>query len=82
MERSPINDFELGVLVLQDGRHSACRNLPEVKEYHTYASYFTKRYSDLPRLRLNMGHRDLSLLLSRYVNMQNISKADAKEFFG
>ena len=33
MERSPINDFELGVLVLQDGRHSACRNLPEVKEY-------------------------------------------------
>ena len=49
---------------------------------HTYASYFTKRYSDLPRLQLNMGHRDLSLLRSRYVNMQNISKADAKEFFG
>ena len=49
---------------------------------HTYASYFTKRYSDLPRLQLNMGHRDLSFLRSRYVNMQNISKADAKEFFG
>ena len=49
---------------------------------HTYASYFTKRYSDLPRLQLNMGHRDLSLLRSRYVNMQNITKADAKEFFG
>ena len=49
---------------------------------HTYASYFTKRYSDLPRLQLNMGHHDLSLLRSRYVNMQNISKADAKEFFG
>ena len=49
---------------------------------HTYASYFTKRYSDLPRLQLNMGHRDLSLLRSRYINMQNISKADAKEFFG
>ena len=49
---------------------------------HTYASYFAKRYSDLPRLQLNMGHRDLSLLRSRYVNMQNISKADAKEFFG
>ena len=49
---------------------------------HTYASYFTKRYSDLPRLQLNMGHRDLSLLRSRYVNMQNISKTDAKEFFG
>ncbi len=49
---------------------------------HTYASYFTKRYSDLPRLQLNMGHHDLFLLRSRYVNMQNISKADAKEFFG
>ena len=49
---------------------------------HTYASYFTKRYSDLPRLQLNMGHHDLSLLRSRYVNMQNISKTDAKEFFG
>ena len=49
---------------------------------HTYASYFTKRYSDLPRLQVNMGHRDLSLLRSRYVNMQNISKTDAKEFFG
>ena len=49
---------------------------------HTYASYFTKRYSDLPRLQLNMGHRDISLLRSRYVNMQNISKADTKEFFG
>ena len=49
---------------------------------HTYASYFAKRYSDLPRLQLNMGYRDLSLLRSRYVNMQNISKTDAKEFFG
>ncbi|MDX8415659.1 tyrosine-type recombinase/integrase [Intestinicryptomonas porci] len=48
---------------------------------HTYASYFAKRYSDLPRLQLNMGHRDLSLLRSRYVNMQSISKTDAKEFF-
>ena len=48
---------------------------------HTYASYFAKRYSDLPRLQLNMGHRDLSLLRSRYVNMQNISKSDAADFF-
>ena len=48
---------------------------------HTYASYFTKRYSDLPRLQLNMGHRDISLLRSRYVNMQNISKSDAADFF-
>ena len=48
---------------------------------HTYASYFAKRYRDLPRLQLNMGHRDLSLLRSRYVNMVGIKKSDAKAFF-
>ena len=48
---------------------------------HTYASYFAKRYSDLPRLQLNMGHRDISLLRSRYVNMSQISKSDAADFF-
>ena len=48
---------------------------------HTYASYFAKRYRDLPRLQLNMGHRDLSLLRSRYVNMAGIKKSDAKAFF-
>ena len=48
---------------------------------HTYASFHAKRYADLPRLQLNMGHRDLSLLRSRYVNMHGISRADAKYFF-
>ena len=48
---------------------------------HTYASYFAKRYRDLPRLQSNMGHRDLSLLRSRYVNMVGIKKSDAKAFF-
>ena len=48
---------------------------------HTYASYFAKRFKDLPRLQLNMGHRDLSLLRSRYVNMVGIKKSDAKAFF-
>ena len=48
---------------------------------HTYASFHVKRYADMPRLQLNMGHRDLSLLRSRYVNMQGISKADARAFF-
>ena len=48
---------------------------------HTYASFHAKRYADLPRLQLNMGHRDLSLLRSRYVNMHGISRADAKRFF-
>ena len=48
---------------------------------HTYASFHAKCYADLPRLQLNMGHRDLSLLRSRYVNMHGISRADAKSFF-
>ena len=48
---------------------------------HTYASFHAKRYADLPRLQLNMGHRDLSLLRSRYVNMHGISRAEAKCFF-
>ena len=48
---------------------------------HTYASFHAKNYADLPRLQLNMGHHDLSLLRSRYVNMHGISRADAKCFF-
>ena len=48
---------------------------------HTYASFHAKRYADLPRLQLNMGHRDLSLLRSRYINMHGISRAEAKSFF-
>lgn len=48
---------------------------------HTYASYHAKCFRDLPRLQLNMGHRDQSLLRSRYVNMGNITRADAQRFF-
>ncbi len=48
---------------------------------HTYASHHAKHFRDLPRLQLNMGHRDQTLLRSRYVNMSGISKADAKQFF-
>ncbi len=48
---------------------------------HTYASYHAKLFRDLPRLQVNMGHRDISLLSSRYVNMSEIAKADAEKFF-
>lgn len=48
---------------------------------HTYASFFAKHFQDMPRLQLNMGHHNQSLLRSRYVNMNGISKADAKAFF-
>ena len=48
---------------------------------HTYASFHAKKYANLPRLQLNMGHRDQSLLRSRYVNMHGISRAEARSFF-
>lgn len=48
---------------------------------HTYASFHAKRYANLPRLQLNMGHSDLSLLRSRYINMHGISRIEAKSFF-
>ena len=47
----------------------------------TYASFHTKRYADLPRLQVNMGQRDTSLLRARYVNMCGISRAEANYFF-
>ena len=48
---------------------------------HTYASFHAKHYANLPRLQLNMGHRDLALLRSRYINMRGISKQEARKFF-
>lgn len=48
---------------------------------HTYASYYAKRFRDLPRLQVNMGYRDLSLLRSRYINMRGISNVEAESFF-
>ena len=48
---------------------------------HTYASFHAKNYADLPRLQLNMGHSDQSLLRSRYINMHGISRIEAKSFF-
>lgn len=48
---------------------------------HTYASHHAKCFQNLPRLQLNMGHRDQTLLRSRYVNMSDISKFEARKFF-
>ncbi len=56
------------------------RWIPDVLR-HTFASYHAKHFSDLSKLQLNMGHRDQSLLRSRYVNMCGISKSNAREFF-
>lgn len=35
---------------------------------HTFASYHAARFRDLPALQLEMGHRDLSLLRTRYLS--------------
>ena len=48
---------------------------------HTYASYHAKHFQDLPRLQLNMGHQNQSLLRSRYINMNELKSADSKYFF-
>lgn len=48
---------------------------------HTYASYHAKHFQDLPRLQLNMGHTNLDLLRTRYINLHNVTKDDAKLYF-
>lgn len=48
---------------------------------HTYASYYAKAFRDLPALQLYMGHRDVSLLLTRYVNMKGLKRREAETFW-
>ncbi len=48
---------------------------------HTFASYHAKHYKDMSLLQWNMGHRDQSLLRTRYVNLQGISRSDAARYF-
>ena len=48
---------------------------------HSYASYHSKHYQDLKSLQINMGHSSQALLRTRYVNMRNISKSDARIYF-
>ena len=84
-------EFENGSLICPAGWQRRWRKIRDNSGFrgrwvqdvlrHTYASFHAKRYSDLPRLQLNMGHRDQSLLRSRYVNMLGIRKAEAKRFF-
>lgn len=48
---------------------------------HTFASYHAKRFRDLPGLSLEMGHADLSLLRTRYINMGRLTREDARQFW-
>lgn len=48
---------------------------------HTFASYHLKCFHNLPQLQEEMGHRDSSLLRSRYLNVRHVSTATARRFF-
>lgn len=48
---------------------------------HTFASNHAAYYRNLPALQLEMGHRDLSLLSSRYVNPLHGSRREVREFW-
>lgn len=48
---------------------------------HTFASYHAKHFRDLPGLSLEMGHADLKLLRTRYINMGRLTRGDARQFW-
>ncbi len=48
---------------------------------HTFASYYVKQFRDMNTLQLYMGHRSQQLLLTRYVNLRNVSRAAAEKFW-
>lgn len=79
-----IRPAEVGKLKWRDIRNESGLGKNWVQDVlrHTYASFHAKKYADLPRLQLNMGHRDQNLLRSRYVNMRGLSKSAANSFFG
>lgn len=48
---------------------------------HTFASYHLKYFHNLHLLQEEMGHRDASLLRTRYLNLRNLSSHSATAFF-
>ncbi len=48
---------------------------------HTFASYHALTHHNLPALQLQLGHRDARLLLTRYLNMPRLRRADAAHFW-
>lgn len=48
---------------------------------HTFATYHAAHFRNLPELQLEMGHRSLSLLRSRYLNPGRVSPKHAKLFW-
>lgn len=48
---------------------------------HTFATYHAVHFRNLPELQLEMGHRDASLLRTRYVNAAYVSRKEARAFW-
>lgn len=48
---------------------------------HTFASYHLKRFHNFQLLQAEMGHRDSTLLRTRYLNLRNLSSQAATKFF-
>lgn len=49
---------------------------------HSYASFHAIYYKNFNRLQYELGHSSSSLLRTRYLNMQGITLAQAKQFWG
>lgn len=48
---------------------------------HTFASYHVLCFADLPMLQLEMGHRSVELLRTRYVNVLRLRREECHRFF-
>ncbi len=57
-----------------------CHWQPDVLR-HTFASLHLKYFHNLPQLQEEMGHRDCSLLRTRYLNLRHVSHISATKFF-
>ncbi len=56
------------------------RWVPDVLR-HTFASYHALTHRNLPALQLQLGHRDSRLLLTRYLNLRPLRRAETASFW-
>ncbi len=70
-------------LLRQAAGYGVQRGLPWVADVlrHTYASYHAFTHRNLTELQLQLGHRDARLLLTRYINLPRLCRAEAWGFW-
>ncbi len=56
------------------------RWVPDVLR-HTFASYHALTHRNIPALQLQLGHRDARLLLTRYLNLRPLRRAELAPFW-